>query len=431
MTRIKRLAKEGSWIVIGQIASVAGALVLVRVLTEHLDPAQYGQLALGLTIAGLVNQLVMGGISNGISRFYSIAAEKGDLWGYLRVAKRLMGYATLGVGGIAVIVISGLYVAGQSHWLGLAAVMLVFSILGGYSSTLSGIQNAARQRAVVALHGGMDAWLKIGLAVGVVLWLGSSSTAVVIGYALSGLLVTSSQLYFLRRLLQSNGGANRPTTNEDWARQIWLFSWPFSGWGIFTWAQQASDRWALEYYSSTNEVGAYVVLSQLSIVPMALGAGMLVNLISPILYQRAGFAKDHARVKGVYDVTRNISILVMAVTVLVAIASYAFHELIFHLLANERYHGYSYLMPWLLVAGGLQSCHHILGVRVSAILKVSSIALPQIISALVFVSLNMLGAFLGGVEGLVYAMLAASFIYFLWMLILSEVFMHRAVYEND
>jgi O-antigen/teichoic acid export membrane protein len=40
----------------------AGALVLVRVLTEYLTPAQYGQLALGLTVAGLVNQVVMAGM---------------------------------------------------------------------------------------------------------------------------------------------------------------------------------------------------------------------------------------------------------------------------------------------------------------------------------------------------------------------------------
>ncbi len=77
--RFQRLAKEGSWIVAGQIATVLGALVLVRVLTEYLEPAQYGQLALGLTVAGLVNQVVMGGVLAGIGRFYSIAAEANDL----------------------------------------------------------------------------------------------------------------------------------------------------------------------------------------------------------------------------------------------------------------------------------------------------------------------------------------------------------------
>jgi len=43
-SRFRRLAKEGSWIVIGQIAAVAGALTLVRVLTEYLDPALKKQL---------------------------------------------------------------------------------------------------------------------------------------------------------------------------------------------------------------------------------------------------------------------------------------------------------------------------------------------------------------------------------------------------
>jgi len=80
--RFRRLSKEGFWIVIGQVATVLSALALVRVLTEYLEPAQYGQLALGLTVAGLVNQVVMGGVTAGIGRFYSIAAEKNDLPGY-------------------------------------------------------------------------------------------------------------------------------------------------------------------------------------------------------------------------------------------------------------------------------------------------------------------------------------------------------------
>ena len=95
--RYRHLVKEGSWIVIGQITSVIGLLVLVRVLTERLNPTQYGQLALGLTVAGLVNQVVMGGVTNGISRFYSVAAERQGLSAYLRSSRSLMIYATLAV----------------------------------------------------------------------------------------------------------------------------------------------------------------------------------------------------------------------------------------------------------------------------------------------------------------------------------------------
>ena len=124
MTRIKRIAKEGSWIVVGQIAAIVGSLVLLRVLTEHLEPAQYGQLSLGLTIAGLFNQVAMGGVAAGIGRFYSISLAKGDLWGYLRASKRLMGYATIVAVAIGFILTACLMLMGQMKWLGLVAAIL-------------------------------------------------------------------------------------------------------------------------------------------------------------------------------------------------------------------------------------------------------------------------------------------------------------------
>src|SRR3569832_2158891 len=99
-SRFRRLAKEGGWIVFGQLVAVLGSLVLVRVHTEYLTPFQYGQLALGLSIAGLVYQALMGGVTSGIGRFYSIATERRVLLGYLYASSRLMGYATAAVAAI-------------------------------------------------------------------------------------------------------------------------------------------------------------------------------------------------------------------------------------------------------------------------------------------------------------------------------------------
>ncbi len=161
--RVRHLAAEGGWILAGQIASVVGALVLVRVLTEHLTPAQYGELALGLTLAALVNQVVTGALSNGIVRFFAPALEAADLARYLRASVRLVILASL----IILIFASVLFVVfaatGQIKWLGLAGSALALSVLSGFNGILSGIQNAARQRATVALHDGLDAWLKLAL----------------------------------------------------------------------------------------------------------------------------------------------------------------------------------------------------------------------------------------------------------------------------
>ena len=144
----------------------------------------------------------------------------------------------------------------------------MLALLNGYNSSLNGIQNAARQRAIVALHGGLDAWLKIVLAVGAMIWIGTSSLAVVIGYACSALLVTLSQLVFLRRTMPPR---NDPSTNRNpsqWRAQIWaMLPWPFSVFGVFTWMQQTSDRWSLGAFATTQDVGLYAVVFPLGIPP--------------------------------------------------------------------------------------------------------------------------------------------------------------------
>ena len=152
--RMRRLAKEGSWIVIGQIAAVAGGVVLVRVLTEYLDPLQYGRLALGLTLAGLVNQVIMGGITVGITRFYSIAADKHELRGYLRDARRLLGFATLTVAVLGLLLLAGLHEGGYSDWMGLAAAALALSVISGYNARSAGSRTRRSNGASWRFTGG-------------------------------------------------------------------------------------------------------------------------------------------------------------------------------------------------------------------------------------------------------------------------------------
>ena len=47
--RAKRLIREGGWVLLGQVLVVTGSLVGVRLMTELLTPAAYGELALGMT----------------------------------------------------------------------------------------------------------------------------------------------------------------------------------------------------------------------------------------------------------------------------------------------------------------------------------------------------------------------------------------------
>jgi len=393
-------------------------LVLVRVLTECLNPTQYSQLALGLTVAGLVNQVVMGGITAGIGRYYSIAAEKQDLRGYLYATRYLLAYATVVVVVLGSILTASLYWLDYSQWIGQAVAALVFSVLSGYNSALNGIQNAARQRAIVAFHGGLDAWLKIGLVVGVMLWLGNSSTAVVLGYACSSLLITASQLIFLRRTISPQ--CEPMNICQKWASQIWAYSLPFTTFGVFTWIQQVSDRWALQAYATSSDVGQYAVLFQLGYTPIALITGMAMSFLGPILYRRSGDATDHARNINVHRIGWRMAYLSLFVTLLAFAITFALHEWLFDMLVASEYRENSHLLPWVVLAGGIFAAGQMLALKLMSEMKSSVMTSAKIGSALIGALLNVIGAMHAGMQGVVWAMLAFSCIYFIWMAVLAS-----------
>lgn len=426
MKRIKRLAKEGLWVFAGQISTVIGALVLVRVLTEHLDPSQYGQLALGMTIAALVSQVGMGGVINAIGRFYSISIEKNDLIGYIKACNRLMSYALIGTILIAMIIMGGLLLAGQVQWIGLATAILIFSILTGYNSAIGGIQNAARKRDIVAMHSGMEAWLKIGLTLGVIFWIGSSITAVVLGYALSALFVTVSQLFFLQNLLRKQSSNSLSSSSEDWCRKMLLFAWPMMAGGLFNWGYYASQRWALELFVSSDDVGKFYALTQVAYSPISIAGGLFMSMMVPILYSRAADPDNQQIITNVKLIVFKLAKFGLIATFALAIISYFLHEEIFKIFVGEKYIGVSPYMPIVVISAGVLQSSIAMGSILATENKTNKI-LPLAIYGQSFIILfNMIFTYLYGMQGLIFSMLFGATIHLTWMYII----INKKNYEN-
>lgn len=418
MSRIKRLTIEGSWIVIGQIAAGTGALALVRVLTEYLDPSEYGRLALGLTVAGLIGQFVMGGIGAGVGRFYSIAAEQRDLSGYFSAARKLVRYTTMVGSFIGLMLMTSLYLLGYSHWVGLAAVVSVFSLLSAYNVMLNIIQTAARRRVIVAFHSGLDAWLKVGLAFGMLLWLGASSTVVMIGYICASSITIVSQLILLRRAVPQ--WYKYDPKSQKWLAQMWAFSLPSIIYGSFLIVQQISDRWALQAFASLTEVGEYAVLFQLGYIPVTLIANASLNLIGPILYQHSGDATDSTRNAYTHQLCWRITNLSFVVTFVGFVIAFVTHKWYFSLFAAAGYREISYLLPWVVLAGGIFSAGQILTLKLQSEMNPTSMTKAKIYTALIGIALNLIGAALAGTKGVVAALVVFSTINVIWMALLAR-----------
>lgn len=413
--RFRRLFKEGFWIALGQVLTVAGSLIGVRLLTDLLTPNAYGELTLGMTIATLVNQIILGPLSGGITRFYAPALECGDMAEYLSAAKRLALYATGIVFLIILFSIIGLTVARQTQWLAITVSALVFAIFSGYCANLSGIQTAARQRTIVAIHQGLEPLLRLLIAVGLLLWLGTTSTIAMISYAIAALLMFGSQVFFFRKTIISN---TFNTINRNWPSKIWQFSWPIGIFGIFTWLQLVSDRWALQVFSSTRDVANYAVLYQLGYYPISLLTGMAMQFLVPILYQRAGDANDSRRNADVNRLSWQLVWLSLGLTLVASLLVILLHPLLFRILVAKEYAAVSYLLPWMIAAGGIFASGQTLASNLLAQMKTREMITAKIVTALVGVILNFVGAYWYGLIGIIYAGVLFSILYFLWMVML-------------
>jgi O-antigen/teichoic acid export membrane protein len=415
--RFRRLTKEGIGVVLGQAAAVAGAVVGVRLLTELLDPAAWGELALGMTAGTLVNQTVLAPLVNGVTRYYSVAAEQDDLRGYLAAVRRLVLSASGVIGLLALVAVVGLLLAGRSGWIGIATASLLFCVLSGYSAFLGGIQSAARQRTIVALHQAMESWGRYLLAAAFVLWLRPTSTAAMAGYAIAAVPVLVSQYYFFRKLTRTPGGG--PPDVELWKDRIWKYSAPFVSWGVFSWAQQSSDRWALEAFATTRDVGLYAVLFQLGYYPVSMATGLAVQFLAPILYQRAGSASDGQRTAQVNHLSWRLTGLTLGVTGVVFLTALLLHHQIFWLLVARQYTTVSHLLPWILLASGLFAAGQALALNLMSQMRTQAMAFAKISTCVLGIAFNFAGAYWFGINGIVVAGILFSASYFLLLALVS------------
>lgn len=425
-TRVLRLFRESFWIVLGKGLIVLASLVGVRLLTGLLPPAVYGELALGMTIATLIGQIFMGPLSAGVTRFYSPASEKNDLNNYITAVCQLIFVTTASILLLTVLVGLGLLGLGWKNWAFLMFTTTTFAIFSGYDSLLSGLQNAARQRIIVTFHGAVGAWGRNLIAVVMVIFIGAKSSSVMLGYALASIPVIISQLFFFKFRLANRFEDERHEINSQcWQQQIWRYSWPFITWGVFSGLQMSSDRWALELFATTQEVGFYAVIFQLGYYPMSIATNIMMELLAPIFYQRAGDGQDIKRNIEVNKLGWHLTKLCLGLTFLGCIVGLLFHKQIFAIFVHQDYASISYYFPLVLLASGLFASGQTLALNLMSLNQSQAMIAVKVGTCTIGIVLNYVGAYFRGLQGVIFASVLFSCIYFFWMSVLSQKQMNK------
>lgn len=433
--RYRRLGGEFLWIGSGQVASVLGMVVGVRLLTGVLEPQIYGELALGMTATMLVQQVVMGPLGNSSLRFFAPAREAGEFWSFLAVLRKLLIRASIVILIIATLSCLGLQLARKSDWIWLTLAAFVFALISGYNSVLDGIQNAARQRPVVAWHHALSSWGRFLAAVGLVVWLGASSAIAMRGYVLASILVLLSQAWFFKRKIMSDIVNNprhvQAVVQNSWETRMFTYAWPFATWGVFTWAQMASSRWALQMFSSTQDVGLFAVLYQLGYYPITIITMIMVQLVAPVFFQRAGDASDPSRICHVFAMNWCLVSVGIILTIVATVGSIFIHPLVFRLLVAPEYQHVSWMWPVLILSSGLFAIGQFSSISLMSSNKSRTLIAPKIGTAILGLLMNFVGAFWFGIPGVVGASLAFSAMYMVWVFSLVRTQRNQLMSNND
>ncbi len=215
------------------------------------------------------------------------------------------------------------------------------------------------------------------------------------------------------------------TSPDEWAIKILTYVKPSIFWGLFSWAQLTSDRWALQIFTTTHDVGYYSVLYQLGYYPVILLTTVISQFIAPILYRQAGDISDPVRWQKTRRSTWLLVLVSLTGTVILFFLTLFFHATIFKFLVAVEYRGVSAFLPWIILSAGLFSAGQMASLLMMSGLNPKMLILPKIFTAILGLSLNFIGAYLFGLPGILLAGIIYSVVYLIWVGVLNLRFTTR------
>lgn len=408
------LLGETAWLAIGKLLTALGAIASIRLLTDILPPADYGELMLGMSGAMLAQALLFSPISTTLQRFYSASREQQSGAGYWRVATSAIK------AGSGLVLFAGLVLAlvlaasGHADRVSLVAAATAFAVGSGFGGTYDSVQNAARNRRLVAIHQVVDQWLRIAMALLLVAWIGPLGSAGMAGFALAAWLTAASRWWnfkSLRRAFQTETGSARESRDA-----MVGYAWPFVCWGFCYWATNACDRWTLRLFSDAAEVGYYAVLFQLGIYPLQLITDLMQQLLGPIFFSRAGDGRDAQRMRGVFRLQWQILAVTFPLVGVATVTSWLLSDWILYIFAAEAYRGCAPLLPVMTLAGGLAATVQVASLALISGRNMRPLLPVRVGGSILICGLCAIGGAWMGTTGIAWALLAGHSVMCAWTL---------------
>jgi O-antigen/teichoic acid export membrane protein len=147
---------------------------------------------------------------------------------------------------------------------------------------------------------------------------------------------------------------------------------------------------------------------------------MLTQVAVPIIFAYAGEGSDIQRLTNAVQLCLALAVGVFCVTVVLTIGGFVGHEQLFALLVGPQYRSASFLLPLGFLSSGLFVVGQMLSMVPMALGRSQTLLAPKILTALLAIVLNVVGAALFGPVGVLWAGLVFAICYGGWVAVTAR-----------
>ncbi|MHB8398575.1 MAG: lipopolysaccharide biosynthesis protein [Candidatus Limnocylindrales bacterium] len=343
------------WIILAQLAAVAGTLVLLKVVSNVASPGDLGRFGLILAVAGGVNSLAFGAVIAWTNRHYQEGREAGRLPAYFRTlaAASAMAIAAMSTIVLLAIVLAPDTIARLGITPQLAILGLIIGILQSANEVAVTVSNAALRRRPAAIFLVGARWFPVALILAC-FRLGFRSVnayGAAVAIALGAVLaVQIGQLL----VIESTDSRQRPraAAGGSYLRSLATYALPYVLWGIPAYIITFGDRYVLAYFTDPATVGTYIAMSAATMSVVNVFGTAVNRVIEPAVYATSGAGVDLDRVVRAHRMIRTaISAIIVILVPIVAIYG-IFPRQVITIFTAASYGTYAGNL-WVLMLAGL------------------------------------------------------------------------------
>ena len=347
--RLKTLFEHATVYGVGGAAPSVLSLLLLPIFTRYLTPAEYGAIALLLTVEAAANVVFRWGVDSAFMRLYY---DCKDLLDRRRLASSIFAFLLTANG---ILLVLGLLVAPRiaaglldlpAH-AGALRLVVVNTFVNGFffiPLALLRIERRSARFAKVSFSQGVIT-LCVRLLLVVSLGMG------VFGFFLANLLVTAVFSVILGRWCAQ---LIRPTASRQVLAAALRFGLPRLPHGFAHLVIAWSDRYILSRYATVSDVGVYAIGATLG-----LGVKYFLRAFqtawSPFLYEMM----DKADARDTYRTVTSHAFLLL---VFMATGLSALADDLLQLATAPAYHGAAQVVPWIAMGAVLQGAYQLTSV---------------------------------------------------------------------